>query len=120
MTQSFKWTLGADTIEYAAGSCIGAQELGWHFSLCQVVKHLARAVQRNDVIDVHLVEGCNGRTSAELQRAWYRGQVAKFFSFNEAPLSAAGTNVPISPIYVTFNVNPGEPWWAGFRFPDRA
>jgi hypothetical protein len=49
------------------------------------------------------------RTSAELQRAWYRGQVAKFFSFNEAPLSAAGTNVPISPIYVTFNVNPGEP-----------
>src|SRR5215472_15138059 len=32
--------------------------------------------------------------NAELQRAWYRGQVAKFFSFNETPLSAAGTNVP--------------------------
>ena len=47
--------------------------------------------------------------SAELQRAWYQGQVAKFFSFDEAPLSAAGANVPLSPIYVTFNVNPGQP-----------
>ena len=47
--------------------------------------------------------------SAELQRAWYRGQVAKFFGFAEAPLAAAGANVPLSPIYVTFNVNPGAP-----------
>ena len=45
--------------------------------------------------------------SAELKRAWYRGQVAKFFSFDEAPLSGSG--VPLSPIYVTFNVNPGQP-----------
>src|SRR4029078_2558880 len=45
--------------------------------------------------------------STELQRAWYRGQVAKFFSFEEAPLS--GTSVPLSPIYVSFNINPGEP-----------
>jgi hypothetical protein len=41
--------------------------------------------------------------STELQRAWYRGQVAKFFSFDEAPLS--GTSVPLSPIYVSFNIN---------------
>ena len=47
--------------------------------------------------------------NAELQRVWYRGQVAKYFSFNEATLLVAGTNVPASPIYVTFNVNPGEP-----------
>ena len=45
--------------------------------------------------------------SAELQRAWYKGQVAKFFSFTEAPLS--GSSVPLSPIYVTFNINPGQP-----------
>jgi hypothetical protein len=45
--------------------------------------------------------------SADLGRAWYKGQVAKFFSFDEAPLSGSG--VPLSPIYVTFNVNPGEP-----------
>jgi alcohol dehydrogenase (cytochrome c) len=47
--------------------------------------------------------------SADLQRAWYRGQVAKYFSFDEAPLSVAGSNVPVSPIYVTFNVNPDQP-----------
>jgi alcohol dehydrogenase (cytochrome c) len=47
--------------------------------------------------------------SAELHRTWYRGLVAKFFSFGEAPLSAAGGNVPLSPIYVTFNVNPDQP-----------
>jgi hypothetical protein len=45
--------------------------------------------------------------SAELQRAWYQGQVAKFFSFDEAPLN--GSNVALSPIYVTFNVNPDQP-----------
>jgi hypothetical protein len=45
--------------------------------------------------------------SGELKRAWYQGKVAKFFSFDEAPLSGSG--VPLSPIYVTFNVNPGQP-----------
>ncbi len=45
--------------------------------------------------------------SAELQRAWYHGKVAKYFSFNETMLS--GSDVPISPIYVTFNVNPDQP-----------
>ena len=45
--------------------------------------------------------------SAALQRAWYQGQVAKFFIFDEAPLS--GNNVPLSPIYVTFNINPDQP-----------
>jgi hypothetical protein len=45
--------------------------------------------------------------SAELHRSWYRGHVAKFFSFAEAPL--AGGSVPLSPIYVTFNINPGQP-----------
>ena len=45
--------------------------------------------------------------SAGLESAWYKGQVAKFFSFDEAPL--AGSSVPLSPIYVTFNINPGQP-----------
>jgi len=45
----------------------------------------------------------------ELQRAWYRGQVAKFFLFNEAPLSVSGDKVPVSPIYDGFTINPGQP-----------
>lgn len=47
--------------------------------------------------------------STKLQRAWYHGQIAKYFSFSEAKLSVAGSDVPVSPIYVTFNVNPDQP-----------
>ena len=46
--------------------------------------------------------------SAKLESAWYRGEVAKYFSFEEATQSAAGSSVPLSPIYVTFNVNPDQ------------
>jgi hypothetical protein len=56
---------------------------------------------------------------ASLQRAWYRGKVAKFFAFNEAALLAAnGEEVPISPISVFFNINPDQPGGgppSGFR-----
>ena len=45
----------------------------------------------------------------ELQRAWYQGQVAKFFLFDEAPLSVSGDKVPVSPIYDGFTINPGQP-----------
>jgi hypothetical protein len=45
----------------------------------------------------------------ELQRAWYRDQVAKFFLFDEAPLSVSGDKVPVSPIYDGFTINPGQP-----------
>ena len=45
----------------------------------------------------------------ELQRAWYRNQVAKFFLFDEAPLSVSGDKVPVSPIYDGFTINPGQP-----------
>jgi hypothetical protein len=43
----------------------------------------------------------------ELQRAWYQSQVAKFFTFDE--LSVLGGEVPVSPIYDGFTINPGEP-----------
>lgn len=47
---------------------------------------------------------------ASLQRAWYHGQVAKFFAFDETALLAAnGEDVPVSAIYVFFNVNPDKP-----------
>lgn len=44
--------------------------------------------------------------SHDLQRAWYQGKVAKFLLFDEAPLS--GDQVPVSPIYDGFTINPGE------------
>jgi hypothetical protein len=51
-----------------------------------------------------------GGAPAGLQRAWIDGKVAKFFSFDETRLLAAnGEDVPVSAIYVFFNVNPDQP-----------
>jgi hypothetical protein len=47
--------------------------------------------------------------SPELTRGWYRDQVVYYFNFFEADLSLAAGKVPTSPIYVTFNTNPGDP-----------
>lgn len=49
--------------------------------------------------------GANGLTLG-----WYEGQVVSYFNFGEAPLSVtAAAEVPTSPIYVSFNVNPDQP-----------
>ena len=50
----------------------------------------------------------NGANS-ELQQGWYRGQVVFYFTFEERPLQAAPGKVPVSPIYVSFNLNPDQP-----------
>jgi hypothetical protein len=63
---------------------------------CPVVPHGSTASMRAGDGDAGLVEG------------WYRGQVVSYFEFTEAPLTTTGESVPVSPIWVTFNVNPGE------------
>ena len=48
----------------------------------------------------------NGAAS-DLVRGWYKDKVVHYFDFSEKMLSAtSGGQVPLSPIYVTFNVNP--------------
>jgi hypothetical protein len=48
--------------------------------------------------------------NAGLQSGWYRGEVVHYFTFAEHALTAtAAGKVPVSPIYVAFNVNPGQP-----------
>jgi hypothetical protein len=59
-----------------------------------------------------------GSGDAGLTRAWYRGQVVFHFTFAERELELRGGRVPVSPIYVTFAINPdraggGPP--SGFR-----
>jgi hypothetical protein len=63
---------------------------------CPVVPDGSTASMRAGDGDAGLVEG------------WYRGQVVSYFEFTEAPLTTTGESVPVSPIWVTFNVNPGE------------
>jgi hypothetical protein len=46
--------------------------------------------------------------SAATARGWYRGKVVHYLNFGEAPLLARDGKVPVSPIFVTFNVNPDQ------------
>ena len=47
--------------------------------------------------------------STGLQRGWYRDQVVYYFTFEESSLKTTRSGaVPISPIFVTFNVNPDQ------------
>jgi len=50
-----------------------------------------------------------GGGSSSTMRGWYKGKVVFYFSFEEKMLMAAAGQVPVSPIYVTFNINPDQP-----------
>jgi hypothetical protein len=51
-----------------------------------------------------------GSGDAGLTQGWYKDKVVYYFNFFEKALSVtSGGNVPLSPIYVTFNINPGQP-----------
>jgi len=62
---------------------------------CPLVPEGSRAILRLDGAD------------AGIHRGWYRDKVVYYFTFEEKALETtpAGT-VPLSPIYVTFNINP--------------
>jgi hypothetical protein len=48
-----------------------------------------------------------GDESSGLTRGWYKGMVVTYFSFMEKALATTDTGqVPVSPIYVCFNINP--------------
>jgi hypothetical protein len=52
----------------------------------------------------------NNNPDTGLTRGWYETQVVFYFNFSEHALMVDGSGmVPLSPIYVTFNINPGEP-----------
>ena len=82
-----------------------------HFDSCRPLQRVAEktnTLQNMPVVpDKSTAKARLKGESTELQGAWYQGQVAKFISFEEACLS--GGDVLLSPIYVTFNVNPDQP-----------
>ncbi len=50
-----------------------------------------------------------GDTDTTLHRGWYKRKIVYYFNFNEAEITINSSNeVPTSPIYVTFQINPGE------------
>jgi hypothetical protein len=92
--------------KYVVNSVTDAKQLreaGYHLEKTDALLNLP-VVPDKSVARVRL----NGE-SADLQRGWYKGKVAKYFSFGEAALMASDGVVPVSPIFVTFNVNPDKP-----------
>jgi len=49
-----------------------------------------------------------GGGSAGLMKGWYKEKIVSYFSFEEKAISASGGKVPLSPIYVCFNINADE------------
>lgn len=49
-----------------------------------------------------------GGGSAGLIKGWYKEKIVSYFSFEEKAITASGGKVPLSPIYVCFNVNADE------------
>jgi hypothetical protein len=50
-----------------------------------------------------------GNEEPGLTEGWYKNKIVYYFNFSEKALSVNGADqVPLSPIYVTFNINPGE------------
>ncbi len=50
-----------------------------------------------------------GGGNAGLMQGWYKGKLVQYFSFEEKALTAVSGMVPISPLYVTFKINPNLP-----------
>lgn len=47
-----------------------------------------------------------GDGASSLFRGWYQGEVVFYFTFSEKSLAVSDDEVPLSPIYVAFNINP--------------
>ena len=102
--QIYMVTVPAD---YVANTITSYEEIvakGYHVSMtsglvnCPVVPKGSTAAKRYSSGDPGLTQG------------WYQDSVVYYFNFAEAALSVNSSGqVPVAPIYVTFNINPGQP-----------
>ncbi len=102
--QVYKVTVPAD---YVANTITSYQEiLAGHYTITKT----------NDLVNCPVVP--KGSTaskrftteSAGPTQGWYKSKVVYYFNFSEKPLSVTSTgSVPLSLIYVSFNINPNSP-----------
>lgn len=102
--QVYKVTVPAGYVANTVTSFAGIQQEGYAMEAtttlvnCPVVPKGSTATKRL------------AAESSALNRGWYKDSIVYYFTFSEKPLmTTAGGNVPVSPIYVTFNINPGLP-----------
>jgi len=102
--QVYKVTVPAD---YVANTITSYQEiLSGHYTITKT----------NDLVNCPVVP--KGSTASKrfttestgLTQGWYKSKVVYYFNFSERPLSVSSTgSVPLSLIYVSFNINPNLP-----------
>jgi hypothetical protein len=102
--QVMRVTVPADYVANSVGSLQAIKDAGYPIQQtstlvnCPIVPDGSTAAHRLSGNDTGLHHG------------WYRNKVVSYFNFSEAPLMVTDDGkVPVSPIYVTFNVNPGDP-----------
>jgi hypothetical protein len=102
--QVTKVTVPADYVANSVGSLKAIKDAGYPIEPtdtlvnCPIVPDGSTAIHRLSGNDTGLHNG------------WYRNKVVSYFNFSEAPLKVTADGlVPVSPIYVSFNVNPGDP-----------
>jgi hypothetical protein len=99
--QVHRVTVPADYVANTVTSLHGIREAGYDVSPTETLVNCP-VVPEGSTATMRLGDGATG-----LVQGWYRNQVVSYFQFTEAPLVTTGGGVPLSPIYVTFNVNPG-------------
>jgi len=92
--------------DYQANSATSFQDiisLGYYFESTPTIINCP-VVPKGSTASMRL-----GNESSALDRGWYKGELVYYFTFEEKDLvvNEAGL-VPLSPIYVTFNINPDD------------
>ena len=93
-----KVTVPADYVANSVRSMAGIVEAGYAMDNTGIIVNCP-VVPRGSTAMLRLGDGNNG-----LVTGWYKDLVVYYFSFEEKMLT--GATVPLSPIFVTFNVNP--------------
>ena len=85
-------------------SVSGITEAGYDIQQTEVIKNCP-IVPEGSTASKHYGDD---HDEAPVVQGWYDGQVVEYFLFEEDSFEATGGEMPLSPIYVSFNVNPGR------------
>ena len=95
-------TVPADYVANTVTSFAGINSKGFNITETTTVVNCP-VVPKGSTASKRMPGGTTG-----LVRGWYQDMVVYYFVFTEKDLSTSGGQVPTSPIYVAFNVNPDE------------
>lgn len=85
-------------------SVAGISEAGYDIERTNVIKNCP-IVPEGSTASKHAGDT---HDEAPVVQGWYDGQVVDYFLFEEDSFETMNGSVPLSPIYVTFNTNPGQ------------